>query len=149
MIFTLWTDTRNLSRSKDCRWYSSHVFGFGLFLKDEVRVEWSTHDNLFDPAMTGGTVKVLLVHAMKAYGGSGAVPPLILNFGTWVWVGYITPWPFYPQGISHQNTLRWEGLKASSYVMEKRKIFYPCQESNSRSSALSMVTILTELFWVS
>jgi len=35
--------------------------------------------------ITVGTVKVPLVRAMKAYGGSGAVPPLILNFGTcWV-----------------------------------------------------------------
>jgi len=97
--------------------------------------------------MTGGTAKVFLVHAMKAYGGSGAVPPLILNFGTQVWVGCITPWPFYPRGKSHQYTLRWVGLRASSHVMEKRQLFHPCRESNSRSSALSMVTILTQLFW--
>jgi len=53
------------------------VFGFGLCLKDAVDVVWSTHVNLSGLVMTAGTATVLLVHAMKAYQGSGAVPPLI------------------------------------------------------------------------
>ena len=36
-------------------------------------------------AMTGDKAKVLSVHSMKSYRGSGVIPPLILNFGThWV-----------------------------------------------------------------
>jgi hypothetical protein len=42
--------------------------------------------------------KVVPVHAMKAYKGSGSVNPLILNLGArWRLVVNFMPWPLYPR----------------------------------------------------
>jgi hypothetical protein len=65
---------------------------------------------------------VVPIHDTQALGGSGGVPPLILNLGTkWGWVVDLTPRPLYQRGKSSRSLpdRSWVGPKAGLDVLEK------------------------------
>ena len=57
-----------------------------------------SHDRLVQKWKYVNNTKFFPLHAMKAYGGSGSLPPLILNLGAWYGLLVnITPQPLYPR----------------------------------------------------
>jgi len=76
---------------------------------------------------------------MKAYMGSRSTAPFILNLSTrGGWVVSLIPWPFHAWKYSPWYPLnkRMGRTHSQSELLNKRKIFWPCLYSNSRSSSL-------------
>jgi hypothetical protein len=77
-------------------------------------------------------------NAMKAYGGSGIIAPLILEVGTgWRWVVSFTPRPRTPRERAYGT--HWigglVGPRTGLNAVVKWKIPSPCRDSNHRSSS--------------
>jgi hypothetical protein len=78
--------------------------------------------------------KVLLAHAMKAYGGSGGIPPLFpisaLDGGEWS-TPNPTP-PLLPAGkkLDTHQTGGWVHPRAGLDILEKRDISCPYRNSD-------------------
>ena len=75
---------------------------------------------------------------MKAYRVSRGTAPLVLNLGTrWRQVVNFTSESLYPRKRTPGTHQRegWMGPRAGLDVSEKRKICYPCPESNPRLSS--------------
>ena len=100
--------------------------------------------------MTEHHLKIVPVHAMKAYRGSTDITPLNFNLGTrWTWVTTFMPQPFYPwktASVPTEYRARW--LSESVWtVLENRKSLIVCFPlGKSPASEFYMPTFHNTLF---
>jgi len=92
----------------------------------------------------GLILKVVTLHAMKAYRRSG-ITPLVLNLSTTCSsVSKFTSQLLYSQW---KNPVNWVGLRASVDTLKNRNISWPCRGSNPTPSPdCRLVTALTMQF---